>query len=114
MTAREETAEIQALAHREDGLREDGPGLEVFAFLGNLFLATEGCQMLLKGRRKGDNRVTRGVGFDPLGDVFEVLVLLADKVTLAEVDEVDDWLCCQEEKGIDDFNLFRPLKVQGC
>lgn len=43
--------------------------------------------------------------FHPLGDFGEVLVLLADVVALAEVDEVDDGFCGEEEEGVDYFDL---------
>jgi hypothetical protein len=36
-----------------------------------------------------------------------MLVLLADVVFLAQVDEVDDWLGCQEEEWVDELDLSR-------
>jgi hypothetical protein len=35
-----------------------------------------------------------------------MLVLFSDIVLLAQVDEVDDWLGCKEEKRVDDFDLY--------
>lgn len=46
---------------------------------------------------------------DPFGDLGEMLVLLADVVFFAEVDEVDDWFSGEEEEGVDDFDLGRLL-----
>ena len=42
---------------------------------------------------------------DPLGDLGQVLVLLADVVLLAKVDEEDDGLGCEEEERVDDLDL---------
>lgn len=42
---------------------------------------------------------------DPLGYLWKVLVLLSDVVFLTKIDQVDDRLCCEEEKGVYDFDL---------
>lgn len=44
---------------------------------------------------------------DPLGNLGKVLVLLANVVLLAQVDEVYYRLCGQEEKRVDNLNLDR-------
>ena len=54
---------------------------------------------------------------DPGGDLGEVLVLLPDVVTLAQVDEVDDGLGGKEEEGVDGLDLCEAKSVyciQGC
>lgn len=43
--------------------------------------------------------------FDPFGDFGQVLVLLADVVFFAEINQVDDWFCGEEEEGVDYFDL---------
>jgi len=42
---------------------------------------------------------------DPFGDFGKMLVLLADVVLLAKVDEVDNRLGGQQKKRIDDLDL---------
>jgi len=42
---------------------------------------------------------------DPCSDLGEVFVLLPDVVALAQVDEVDDGLGCEEEEGVDGLDL---------
>ena len=42
---------------------------------------------------------------DPLSDFGEMLVLLADVVPLAKVDEVDNRFGSEEKERIDDLNL---------
>lgn len=50
----------------------------------------------------------------PLGNFGQVLVLLADVVLFAEVDEEDDWLGGEEEEWVDDLDLgvFRSVKYR--
>jgi hypothetical protein len=36
-----------------------------------------------------------------------MLVLFADVIFLAQVDEINDWLGCEEEKWVDDFDLWK-------
>lgn len=43
---------------------------------------------------------------DPFSDLREMLVLLADIVLFAKVDQVDDGLCSEEEERIDNFDLW--------
>ncbi len=43
--------------------------------------------------------------FDPLGDLWKMLVLLSDVVFLAQIDKVDDRFSAEEEEGIYDFDL---------
>jgi hypothetical protein len=49
------------------------------------------------------------VFFDPLGDLGEVLVLLADVVLFREVDKEDDGFGGEEEERVDDFDLSKEL-----
>jgi hypothetical protein len=46
---------------------------------------------------------------DPLSDLGKMLILLADVVLLAEVDEVDDRLGSKQEKGVNDLDLCFTL-----
>lgn len=34
-----------------------------------------------------------------------MLVLLPDVIFLGKIDQVDDWLCCQQHERIDDLDL---------
>jgi hypothetical protein len=43
---------------------------------------------------------------DPFGNLGQVLVLLAEIVLLAEVDQVNDGLGRQKEERVDHFNLI--------
>lgn len=42
---------------------------------------------------------------DPLGDLGKMLVLLANVVTLAQVDQEDDWLGTEQEQWVDNLDL---------
>jgi hypothetical protein len=99
----EEAAQVHHLAHSDDDLRQGRLGAEFLAlFLGVGFKTGKS---ILEGDREWDNRISRRVGLDPLGNLGEILVLLPDIVLLAEVDKVDHWLCSQKEKRVDDFHL---------
>lgn len=43
---------------------------------------------------------------DPFGNLGQVLVLLAEVVFLAEIDQVDDGLRRQKEERVNDLNLI--------
>jgi hypothetical protein len=53
----------------------------------------------------GDDGVAGGVGLDPLSNLGKMLVLLANVVLLAQVDEGYDWLGREEEERVDGLNL---------
>ena len=101
----EEGAEVHGLTHRGDDLGQGGLGPDLFTLLVDLLLALEPSQAVFKGDGDGDDGVAWGVGLCPLGDLGQVLVLLADVVSLGEVDEVDNWLGGQEEERVNGFNL---------
>ena len=63
-------------------------------------------QALLQLHRDGDDRVSSGVCLDPLSNFGKMLVLLADVVLLAQVDEVDDRLGRKEEERVDGLDLM--------
>jgi hypothetical protein len=42
---------------------------------------------------------------DPFDNLGQMLVLLADVVLLAEVNEEDNWLCREEEEWVNVFDL---------
>lgn len=60
----------------------------------------------LKGTREGDQHIASVVSLDPGVDLGEPLVLLADVVSLAQVDQVDDGLGSEQHEGVDDLNLL--------
>ena len=101
----EEAAEVHHLAHGDDDLGEGGFGAEGFAFGVGGSVGVEAGEALFEGDGHGDDGVTGGVLFDPLGDFGEVFVFLADVVFFTEVDEVDDGFGGEEEEGVDDLDL---------
>ena len=42
---------------------------------------------------------------DPFHDLGQVLVLLSDVVFFTQVNEVYDWLGCEEKERVDNFDL---------
>jgi hypothetical protein len=41
-----------------------------------------------------------------------MLILLADVILLAQVDQIDDRLGCEEEKRVDDFDLCVLVSIE--
>ncbi|CRK18840.1 hypothetical protein BN1708_003185 [Verticillium longisporum] len=108
---REEAAEVERLAHLDDELGKGRVSANLLLLLEGLLLGLEAAEALLVGNGDGDDGVASGVLLDPLGDLGEMLVLLADVVTLGEVNEVDDRLGRQEEERVDDLDLRELLPV---
>lgn len=108
---REKTSQLQRLAHRENNFRQRALRAQALQLLLFLPRDLEAAESFFQGDGDGDDGVAGGVGFHPLGDLGEVLVLLADVVALAEVDEVDDGFCGEEEEGVDYFDL--DTKIEG-
>lgn len=105
----EEAAKLQGLAHLKNDLgqnRVDTNGLHLFLGLG---LSLELSKTRLVRDRDGDKRVALSVLVDPLNDLGKMLVLLANEILLGQVDKVDDRLGSQEEKRIDDLNLYERV-----
>lgn len=88
----EERPEVERFAHSGDNLGQSGLGAELLALLLNLCVVLEAGEALFERNGDGDDGVTSGVLFHPLGDLGQVLVLLADVVLFAEVDEEDNGL----------------------
>lgn len=105
-TGGEEGVEVESLAHGNDDLGESRLCSKLLALLLDLGVGLEAGETLLKSDGHGKDGVARGVLLDPLGDLGKVLVLLPDVVTLAQVDEVDDGLGCEEEERVDGLDLF--------
>lgn len=109
----EEGAEVKGLAHGRDDLGKSGLGANLLALLLDLCLVLEAREALLVSDGEGKDGVASGVFLDPLGDLGEVLVLLPDVVTLAQVDKVDNGLSCEEEERVDGLDL-RISKSANC
>lgn len=105
-TGGEETGQVENLAHGGDHLGKTRLGSDLLAFFLNGSVVTHKSQTLLEGCRDGDQRLPAGVSLDPFEDLGEVLVLLAEVVLLAQVDQVDHRLGCEEEKRVDNFHLM--------
>lgn len=101
----EKAGQVQSRAHGGDDTGQSGLGAQLLALLlGGGFL-TKQSQAFLELRRDGQQRVAGRVGVNPLLDLGEVLVLLADVVLLAQVDQVDNRLSREEEQRVDDLDL---------
>ena len=103
-TGSEEAGQVEGLAHGSDDLGQARGGTKLLALLGGSFVTHVG-QTLLELSRDGQNGRGGGLLLDPLEQLGKVLVLLADKVLLAEVDKVNDRLGSQKEQRVDDFDL---------
>lgn len=102
----EETAQVERLTHRRDHLWQTRLGAEFLALLlGGGVVAHQG-QTLLEAGGDGQKRITGRVGLDPFDHLGEVLVLLANVVSLAEVDEIHDRLGREEEEGVNHLDLI--------
>lgn len=110
----EEAAELQSLAHLQNDLGQDGLGTDVLALLGNLGVGLEAGEALLETDREGDDRVASSMLLNPFDDLGKVLVLLADVVSLGQVDEEDDGLSGQEEQRVDNLNLDSTALAAVC
>lgn len=104
-TGGKEGSQVEGLAHGGDHLGQSRLGVEVLALLEGLLFGLEARETLLEGDGDGNERVTGRVGLDPLKDLGEVLVLLADVVALAQVDQVDHGLGGEKHQGVDGFDL---------
>lgn len=104
-TGSEEASEIQLLPHGRDDLRQRRFRTKLLALFLRFGLVFAAGEAFLEGHGDRDYGVTGCVLFDPLGNFGKVLVLLADVVFLAEVDEVDHRLGGQQEKRVDDLDL---------
>lgn len=110
-TGGEERAQVQRLTHGDDGLGQSRRSTNVLALLVNLRLGLETRETLFEADGDGNDGVTSGVLLDPLGNLGKVLVLLANVVPLAQVDEVDDGLGGKKEEGVDCLNLKLALAL---
>lgn len=109
LTSGEETAEVHGLAHSGDDLRQTGLGAQGLALgLSGRIIVHQG-QTLLELSRDGEDGVTGRVRLDPLEDLGEVLVLLADVISLAQVDKVHNGLGGKKEQRVDNFDLY-PIR----
>lgn len=104
-TGGEEAGQVQGSAHGSDGLGQTRLGAELLALLcGSGVIAHQG-ETLFKAGGDGQDGGTGRVGLAPLKQTGEVLVLLADVVLLAQVDQVHDGLGSEQEQRVDDLNL---------
>jgi hypothetical protein len=107
-TAGEERAQVESLAHDSDRLWKSGldtKGLELLSSLG----IAHGGQTLLEADGDGEDWVTTTVLLEPGSNAWKMLVLLADIVSLAKVDKVDDWLGSQKEERVNELDLNNEL-----
>lgn len=105
-TAGEEAAQVQNLAHGHNDLGQGRFGAQLLALLLGLSIVLKAGQSLLERDGQRNDGVTGRVLLDPLRDLGKILVLLADVVPLAEVDQVDDGLSREEEQRVDHLDLI--------
>jgi hypothetical protein len=104
-TGGEEGGQAQGLTHGSDDLGQTRLGTQLLALCLSGSIIVHQSETLLKLSRDGQDWVAGRVGLDPLEDLGKVLVLLADVISLAQVDKVHNGLGCEEEQGVDDFDL---------
>lgn len=108
-TGGEETGQVQSLAHGNNDLGQGRLGSELLALLLGCGLIAELGQALLEGAGNGDNSITGGIRLNPISDLGEVLVLLANVVLLTEVDEINNGLGGKEEERVDGLDLVQTI-----
>ena len=105
-TSGEEAVQVQDLTHGGDHLGQTSLSSQLLAlFFGSSLIAHLG-EALLKRGRDGKKRIARGVGLDPFHNLGQVLVLLTDVVSLAQVDQVHNGLGREKEERVNDLNLL--------
>lgn len=105
LTSGEEGGQVEGLTHGGDDLGKTRLGAQLLAFLESLSLVTHKSETLLELSRDGKNGRAGRVLLNPLEDLGEVLVLLADVISLAQVDKVHNRLGSEEEQGVDNLDL---------
>lgn len=88
----EEAAEVEHLPHGGDELANARVGTNVLLLLECLGLCLELSKALFVRDGDGNDGIALGVLLDPLSNLGEVLILLADEIPLRKVNEVDDGL----------------------
>lgn len=110
-TGGEEAGQVEGSTHGGDHLGKTRLGSQLLALLLSGSVTAHKSQALLEGSRDRDQRIPRRVLLDPLEHLGKVLVLLADVVLLAKVNEVDDRLSRKKEKRVDGFDLLRIIEL---
>lgn len=105
-TGGEETGQVQNLTHGGNHLGKTRLGFQFLALLLRGGFVAHESQTFLKCRRYGDQRFPWGFVLDPVKDLGKVLVLLADIVLLAQVDQIDHRLGSQKEERVDGLDLI--------
>lgn len=105
-TTGEVRAEMKGTTHGGNDLGESGLDTQLLELLLTLLVGLHVGETLLEADREGDDKITGGVGINPLLNAQKMLVLLADVVTLREVDKVDAGLGSKQEHGVDDLDLL--------
>jgi hypothetical protein len=104
-SASKEAAQLQRLSHLRNQLRQGRVSANGLHLLLGSCLRLKASKSLLVRHRDGDDGVALSILLDPLGDLGEMLVLLAHKVLLGQIDKVDNRLGRQEEERVDDLDL---------
>ena len=104
-TSSKETGQVKGSTHGGDGLGQTGLGTQLLALLSSGSVIAHQSETLLEACGDGQNGAARGVGLAPLEQTGKVLVLLADVVTLAQVDQVDNGLGSEQEQRVNDLDL---------
>ena len=105
----EEASEVERLAHGNHNLGDGGSGAKFLALLGRLLFRLETGEALLERHRYGNDGAARGFLLEPFRNLGQMLVLLADIVSLTKVDQVDTGLGGQKEERVDYFDLVSTV-----
>lgn len=104
-TSGEEATQVQSSTHGSDNLGKARLGAKLLALLSSGSIITHQGKTLLEAGRDGQNGRTLRVLLDPVEQRGEVLVLLANVVLLAQVDQVHTGLGSQQEERVNSLNL---------
>ena len=104
-TGGEEAPQVERRSHRRDDFRQGRFRPQLLAFFFHFCVVLESAQALFKANRKRNDRVASRMFFDPLGNLRKMLILLADVVLLAQVDEVDHGFGGEQQERVDHFDL---------
>lgn len=105
-TACKEAAKVQGVTHSNNDLWQSRLGSQLLALFVGLRVGFEPSQSFLKTDGKRNDGIASCVLFNPLCNFWQVLVLLANVVSLAQVDQVDNGLGSQEEQRVDNLDLI--------
>lgn len=113
-TACKEAAKVQGITHGDNDLWQGRLGSQLLALFLDLSVGFKLSQSFLKTDGKRDNGIASCMGLNPFCNFRQVLVLLANVVLLAQIDQIDNGLGSQKEQRIDHLDLIKLLISMTC